>query len=251
MSGNMMKLCCFEIYLRICGEERLHPQLPPGFLYNCQNQIQVNFSFNAQKKISDQVNLGQIRLEVFKCQTPLGQLYINFKFDQIIYKFPFAQLTTYFVFEYFKHAVCLQIFVLVDFNFVFLTLFNIICIFCIFYAYSHGNQVGSNFSYFSSFLFEYFFSFVFCIFATCGMGTSRGRHQQSSFPVFLQMQPCISGKSNLLFFSNTIRSFDHQMSAFVIYIYMCPACNVHSKSTKREVHLCPLRLGQNGILETI
>ena len=53
------------------------------------------------------------------------------------------------------------------------------------------------------------------------------------------------------FFSNTIRSFDHQMSAFVIYIYMCPACNVHSKSTKREVHLCPLRLGQNGILETI
>ena len=111
--------------------------------------------------------------------------------------------------------------------------------------------MGSNFSYFSSFLFEYFFSFVFCIFATCGMGTSRGRHQQSSFPVFLQMQPCISGKSNLLFFSNTIRSFDHQMSAFVIYIYMCPACNVHSKSTKREVHLCPLRLGQNGILETI
>ena len=105
------------------------------------------------------------------------------------------------------------------------------------------------FSYFSSSLFEHFFSFVFCIFATCAMGTSRGRHQQSSFPVFLQMQPCISGKSN--FFSNTIRSFDHQMSAFVIDIYMCPACNVHSKSTKREVHLCPLRLGQNGILETI
>ena len=145
MSGNMMKLCCFEIYLRICGEERLHPQLPPGFLYNCQNQVQVNFSFNAQKKISDQVNLGQIRLEVFKCQTPLGQLYINFKFDQIIYKFLFAQLTAYFVFEYLNYALCFQIFVFVDFNFVFLTLFNIISIFCIFDSYRHGNQVGSHF----------------------------------------------------------------------------------------------------------
>ena len=225
MSGNMMKLCCFEIYLRICGEERLHPQLPPGFLYNCQNQIQVNFSFNAQKKISDQVNLGQIRLEVFKCQTPLGQLYINFKFDQIIYKFPFAQLTTYFVFEYFKHAVCLQIFVLVDFNFVFLTLFNIICIFCIFYAYSHGNQVGSNFSYFSSFLFEYFshLSFAFLLLVgweQAGVGTSKVH-----FLCFCKCNLVFLAKAT--FFSNTIRSFDHQRSAFVIYIYMCPACNVH------------------------
>ena len=75
------------------------------------------------------------------------------------------------------------------------------------------------------------------------MGTSRGRHQQSSFPVFLQMQPCISGKSNLLFFSNTIRSFDHQMSAFVIDIYMCPACNVHSKSTKKRSSFVPFEVG--------
>ena len=102
--------------------------------------------------------------------------------------------------------------------------------------------VDFNFSYFSS-LFEHFFSFVFFIFASCGMGTSRGRHQQSSFPVFLQMQPCISGKSNLLFFSNTIRSFDHQMSAFVIDIYMCPACNVHSKSTKKRSSFVPFEVG--------
>ena len=178
MSGNMMKLCCFEIYLRICGEERLHPQLPPGFLYNCQNQIQVNFSFNAQKKISDQVNLGQIRLEVFKCQTPLGQLYINFKFDQIIYKFPFAQLTTYFVFEYFKHAVCLQIFVLVDFNFVFLTLFNIICIFCIFMLIAMGIRWDLIFHIFFLFYLNIFshLSFAFLLLVgweQAGVGTSK------------------------------------------------------------------------------
>ena len=41
-------------------------------------------------------------------------------------------------------------------------------------------------------------------------------------------------QKQLFIFSNAIRSFDHQMSAFVIYIYMCPACNVHSKSTKRR-----------------
>ena len=107
------------------------------------------------------------------------------------------------------------------------------------------------FSYFSFSLFEYFFSFVFCIFATCAMGTSRGRHQQSSFPVFLQMQPCISGKSKSLFFptlsGHLIIRWVHLWSTFT--------CAPHAMSIqnpqKREVHLCPLRLGQNGILETI
>ena len=108
--------------------------------------------------------------------------------------------------------------------------------------------MGSNFSYFSSFLFEYFFSFVFCIFATCGMGTSRGRHQQSSFPVFLQMQPCISGKSNLLFFptlsGHLIIRWVHLWSTFT--------CAMSIQNPQKEEFICALwGLGQNGILETI
>ena len=43
ISGNMMKLCCFEISSRRFGQETLHPPLTsqvlasPGILYNCQN----------------------------------------------------------------------------------------------------------------------------------------------------------------------------------------------------------------------
>ena len=99
--------------------------------------------------------------------------------------------------------------------------------------------MGSNFSYFSSFLFEYFFSFVFCIFATCGMGTSRGRHQQSSFPVFLQMQPCISGKSNLLFFptlsGHLIIRWVHLWSTFT-----CAPHAMSIQNPQKEKFICAL-----------
>ena len=61
---------------------------------------------------------------------------------------------------------------------------------------------------------------------------------------------CVSANATLYFwqkqifiFSNTIRSFDHQMSAFVIDIYMCPACNVHSKSTKKRSSFVPFEVG--------
>ena len=109
-------------------------------------------------------------------------------------------------------------------------------------------QFSPYFSYFSSSLFKHFF--LICLLHFCYL--CDGNKPGSAPAKFIS---CVSANATLYFwqkqlfiFSNTIRSFDHQMSAFVIDIYMC---NVYSKSTKREVHLCPLRLGQNGILETI
>ena len=123
------------------------------------------------------------------------------------------------------------------------------------------SKSGSHFicsAQFFPLFFIFFFFFIWTFFLICLLHfcyLCDGNKPGSAPAKFIS---CVSANATLYFwqkqifiFSNTVRSFDHQMSAFVIDIYMCPACNAHSKSTKREVHLCPLRLGQNGILETI
>ena len=73
-----------------------------------------------------------------------------------------------------------------------------------------------NFLRFYHFLFNIFFGFIFFSFSALqdgGMGTSWGRRQQSSFPVFLQMQHCISCKSNN-FISSKVSS---SQSPFKVY----------------------------------